>query len=244
MLEAVIDMRTKRTAKALTAKLSGTGYNFSKLTIPNVNVAGLPYLSGAASFNANLAFDTDLSFDLNGALSIVDALIEVKPFEPAFAYSMYTRAVENIRQLNLNALADFSPQKLLDLDISTDLDKILADNLTKIFNSEISAIRAELEAKVSDEIEKLIAPLDAQLNIFDDLKALVSGDTSAYASMEQKVNAKIEEIKAKLSEKATAAVNDAIKQATDQLPDEVKESGLLDEEKVNNALDKLKKKLF
>ncbi|MBO4758611.1 MAG: TIGR03545 family protein, partial [Spirochaetaceae bacterium] len=108
MLDAIIDMRKNRTAKALTAKLSGTGYNFSKLTIPNVNMNGLPYLSGAASFNAGLAFDTDMSFDLDGALSVMDALIEVKPFEPAFAYSMYTRAIENINKLNLSTLASYT----------------------------------------------------------------------------------------------------------------------------------------
>ena len=60
MLNAVLDMRKNRTSKALSAKLSGTGYSFSKLTIPNVNINGLPYLSGAASFNADMS-DTDLS---------------------------------------------------------------------------------------------------------------------------------------------------------------------------------------
>lgn len=240
MLNAVLDMRKNRTSKALSAKLSGTGYSFSKLTIPNVNINGLPYLSGAASFNADMKFDTDLSFNLNGALAVADALIEVKPFEPAFAYSMYTRAIENIRKLNINAIAGFSPQTLLDLNITTDLDKILASNLTKIFDSEIKAIRAELESKVSAEIEKLIAPLDEQLNIFGDLKALVSGDTTAYASMEQKVNAKIAEVEKKLTDKATSATNDALKQAKDQMPDELKENEILDDT-INNAIDKFKK---
>ena len=243
MLDAIIDMRKNRTAKALTAKLSGTGYNFSKLTIPNVNMSGLPYLSGAASFNANLAFDTDLSFDLNGALSVMDALIEVKPFEPAFAYSMYTRAIENINKLNLSTLAKYTPQSLLDLDIKTDLDKILSENLSKIFKSEIAAVRAELESKVSAEIEKLIAPIDSELHLFDDLKALVSGDTSAYASMEKKVNAKMAEIEAKLKEKANAATDNTIKQATDQLPDELKNNEAVNDA-INNTLDKFKKKLF
>ncbi len=239
MLDAVIDMRKNRTGKAFMADLAGSGYNFSKLTIPNVEMAGLPYLSGGASFNAKLAFDTDLSFDLDGALSVVDALIEVKPFEPAFAYSMYTRAIENIRQLNLNAIADFSPETLLKMDISTDLDKILSENMTKIFNSEVNAIRSELESKVSSEIEKLVAPLNSQLDIFGDLKALVEGDTSAYSSIEKKVNAKIEEVQKKLTEKAEAATNEAVKQVTDQLPDELKQSEVVDE-----TLKKLKKKLF
>lgn len=240
MLDAIIDMRKNRTAKALTANLSGTGYNFSKLTIPNVNMNGLPYLSGAASFNAGLAFDTDMSFDLNGALSVMDALIEVKPFEPAFAYSMYTRAIENINKLNLSTLAKYTPQTLLDLDIKTDLDKILSENLSKIFKSEIAAVRAELESKVSAEIEKLIAPIDSELHIFDDLKALVSGDTSAYASMEKKVNAKMAEVENKLKEKANAATDNAVKQATDQLPDELKNNEAVNDT-INNTLDKFKK---
>ncbi|MBO4439396.1 MAG: TIGR03545 family protein [Spirochaetaceae bacterium] len=240
MLDAIIDMRKNRTAKALTANLSGTGYNFSKLTIPNVNMNGLPYLSGAASFNAGLAFDTDMSFDLDGALSVMDALIEVKPFEPAFAYSMYTRAIENINKLNLSTLAKYTPQTLLDLDIKTDLDKILSENLSKIFKSEIAAVRAELESKVSAEIEKLIAPIDSELHIFDDLKALVSGDTSAYASMEKKVNAKMAEVENKLKEKANAATDNAVKQATDQLPDELKNNDAVNDT-INNTLDKFKK---
>jgi len=243
ILDAIIDMRKNRNAKALTAKLSGNGYNFSKLTIPNVNVNGLPYLSGAASFNAGLAFDTDMSFDLDGALSVVDALIEVKPFEPAFAYSMYTRAIENINKLNLSTLANYTPQTLLDLNITTDLDKILSQNLTKIFNSEIAAIRSELQSKVSDEIEKLIAPIDSELHIFEDLKALVNGDTSAYASMEKKVNAKMAEIENKLKEKANAATDNAVKQATDQLPDEIKNNEAVNDA-INNTLDKFKKKIF
>lgn len=243
MLDAIIDMRKNRTAKALTANLSGTGYNFSKLTIPNVNVSGLPYLSGSASFNAGLAFDTDMSFDLNGALSVVDALLEVKPFEPAFAYSMYTRAIENINKLNLSTLAKYTPQTLLDLDIKTDLDKILSENLSKIFKSEVAAIRAELESKVTAEIEKLIAPIDSELHIFEDIKALINGDTSAYASMEKKVNAKMAEIEAKLKEKANAATDNAVKQATDQLPDEIKNNEAVNDA-INNTLDKFKKKLF
>ena len=61
--------------------------------------------------------------------------------------------------------------------------------------------------------------------------------------MEKKVNAKMAEIEAKLKEKANAATDNTIKQATDQLPDEIKNNEAVNDA-INNTLDKFKKKLF
>mgnify|MGYP003319454440 CR=1 FL=1 len=107
-LSALIDMRNNRKVKAFTASLSSKGWAFNNLTIPNAGnlgnvsaaaMAAIPALSGLANFNAEIGIDTDLSFDINGGVNVLNAILDIKPFEPAFAYSLYSRAIEILKNL-------------------------------------------------------------------------------------------------------------------------------------------------
>lgn len=196
-LNAVLDLRTNRTEKAFTAALSGTGYSVNNLTIPNMQDAiGIPNLSGLLSIDANFGLDTDASFNLDGAVKLASASINIEPFEPAFAHSLYTRAVETINELKLGAKMDFSPEKLMDLNIWTDIDKILSENLSKLFKEEVSNIKNQMELMAKTEIEKISASLAQNFEYFDELKRIVSGDTEIYNEMKEAVDAKIAEIQA------------------------------------------------
>lgn len=232
-LSALIDMRNNRKVKAFTASLSSKGWAFNNLTIPNAGnlgnvsaaaMAAIPALSGLANFNAEIGIDTDLSFDINGGVNVLNAILDIKPFEPAFAYSLYSRAIENIKELNLNALAGFSPATSLKMNIVTDVDKILADNLSKLFKQEVANIRAELVKNVTAQLTSLTSPLQAYLGDFIDIEALIKGDTSSFNNMNEKVEAKMAEIKAYLTEQANAAVNQSTEQAKQQAAEQVKEA--------------------
>ncbi len=232
-LTALIDMRKNRAVKAFSASVVSKGWSFSNLTIPNMSnlgnagaaaMAAIPALSGMANFSANIGIDTDLSFDINGGINVLNAILDIKPFEPAFAYSLYSRAIENISELNLNALANFSPVTSLKMNIVTDIDKILADNLSKLFKQEVANIKAELIKNVTAQLNGLTSQLQMYLGDFIDVEALVKGDTSSFNNMHEKVEAKMAEIKAYLTEQANAAVNQATDQAKQQLTEQVKES--------------------
>lgn len=240
-LNAVLDLRKNRTAKAFTASFTGDGYAINGLTIPNMqNVRGIPSVSGALSFLGNIALDTDTSFDFAGALTLAKAAVTVEPFEPQFAYTLYKRALDAISQINLGANAGFSPTTRLDLSIFSDVDDIIAQSLKASFAEEIASVRAQLEAAAKAELEKLVGPLEEKLALFEDLKKIANGDTAAYDAMKAKVDAKRAEIQAKLEKAAKDAAQSAIQEAT-------KEMGLPENIQLPpDSLDKLKdlKKFF
>ena len=221
-LSAVVDMRKNRVQKAISASLTGSGYSFNDFTIPNMeNTAGIPFISGLADIKADLAFDTDLSFDLAGALDLTKAAIKVKPFEPEFAYSMYTRAVEPITQFMLSANAGYDPKNLLKLLINSDLDKKLSDSLQILFRQELTNAKNQIETLAKQEIAKLTGPLEEQLSMFGDIKSLVNLDGDDYSVTKKLVETRISEIQKKLTSQLTNS--EQANQVVDQLPDGVKD---------------------
>ena len=221
-LSAVVDMRKNRVQKAISASLTGSGYSFNDFTLPNMeNTAGIPFISGLANIKADLAFDTDLSFDLAGALDLTQAAIKVKPFEPEFAYSMYTRAVEPITQFMLSANAGYDPKNLLKLLINSDLDKKLSESLQVLFKQELTNAKLQIENLAKQEIEKLTGPLEEQLSMFGDIKSLVNVDGDDYSVTKKLVETRISEIQKKLTGQLTN--NEQANQIMDQMPDGVKD---------------------
>lgn len=221
-LSAVVDMRKNRVQKAISASLTGSGYSFNDFTLPNMeNTAGIPFISGLANIKADLAFDTDLSFDLAGALDLTQAAIKVKPFEPEFAYSMYTRAVEPITQFILSANAGYDPKNLLKLLINSDLDKKLSESLQVLFKQELTNAKLQIENLAKQEIEKLTGPLEEQLSMFGDIKSLVNVDGDDYSVTKKLVETRISEIQKKLTSQLTNS--EQANQIMDQMPDGVKD---------------------
>ncbi len=221
-LSAVVDMRKNRVQKAISASLTGSGYSFNDFTLPNMeNTAGIPFISGLANIKADLAFDTDLSFDLAGALDLTQAAIKVKPFEPEFAYSMYTRAVEPITQFVLSANAGYDPKNLLKLLINSDLDKKLSESLQVLFKQELTNAKLQIENLAKQEIEKLTGPLEEQLSMFGDIKSLVNLDGDDYSVTKKLVETRISEIQKKLTSQLTNS--EQANQIMDQMPDGVKD---------------------
>ncbi|MBO7484633.1 MAG: TIGR03545 family protein [Spirochaetaceae bacterium] len=221
-LSAVVDMRKNRVQKAISASLTGSGYSFNDFTLPNMeNTAGIPFISGLANIKADLAFDTDLSFDLAGALDLTQAAIKVKPFEPEFAYSMYTRAVEPITQFMLSANAGYDPKNLLKLLINSDLDKKLSESLQVLFKQELTNAKLQIENLAKQEIEKLTGPLEEQLSMFGDIKSLVNVDGDDYSVTKKLVETRISEIQKKLTSQLTNS--EQANQIMDQMPDGVKD---------------------
>ena len=215
-------MRKNRVQKAISASLTGSGYSFNDFTLPNMeNTAGIPFISGLANIKADLAFDTDLSFDLAGALDLTQAAIKVKPFEPEFAYSMYTRAVEPITQFILSANAGYDPKNLLKLLINSDLDKQLSESLQVLFKQELTNAKLQIENLAKQEIEKLTGPLEEQLSMFGDIKSLVNVDGDDYSVTKKLVETRISEIQKKLTSQLTNS--EQANQIMDQMPDGVKD---------------------
>ena len=222
-LSAVVDMRKNRVQKAISASLTGSGYSFNDFTLPNMeNTAGIPFISGLANIKADLAFDTDLSFDLAGALDLTQAAIKVKPFEPEFAYSMYTRAVEPITQFMLSANAGYDPKNLLKLLINSDLDKKLSESMQVLFKQELTNAKNQIETLAKQEIEKLTGPLEEQLSMFGDIKSLINTDGNNYSINKKLVEERISEIRKKLTTQLTNSDQaNQIKEQTDQILDQM-----------------------
>ena len=222
-LSAVVDMRKNRVQKAISASLTGSGYSFNDFTIPNMeNTAGIPFISGLANIKADLAFDTDLSFDIAGALDLTKAAIKVKPFEPEFAYSLYTRAVEPITQFVLSANAGYDPKNLLKLLINSDLDKKLSESMQILFRQELTNAKNQIETLAKQEIEKLTGPLEEQLSMFGDIKSLINTDGNDFSINKKLVEERISEIRKKLTTQLTNSDQaNQIKEQTDQILDQM-----------------------
>lgn len=216
----VVDTRTNSKEPLVLAD-----YNCDKLPLnfPTSKFGDAPGVPGIET-NSNLDFVLKLyendGFDITGTGKFTDMNITTVPFEPAFASTIYSNTLANIKSMELSATAGYTLSKGLNLNLYSDIDKQFVAALKTEMANQLSIIKEKAEQELFIKINELSNGAFGELNSFDDVKNKI------YEYVEY-VNNLADQLEAKRKEAENAITNaakNAIEQTTEKAKSAAKEA--------------------
>ncbi len=216
-LEAVVDLRSETDAFPVEAILTGSGLDTSSLT--QSGTIGIPTIGGDADISADVKFELAGDFDLSANFDFNPALLTVSEFEPTSVYSTYSNVLESIRSFYVQSDIDFSFEEGMSIGVDTNVDKQIADGLAKALNSEIDALKQNLQAEAQSYLASYTDGFmgnvgnfglasDSILDLQDGLGGLDGELENIKAELEQRIK---DEATGAVQEKAQEAASNLLK---------------------------------
>lgn len=174
-----------------------------------VEKPGVPSFAGTTSLTAKLTADADYSFTVGAALAMSPVTISNNPITPEFANRIYSGALSAVKAMNVSANAGFSEQKGLDLDISTDADKVIMEALKKLAAQELDSVKQEAIAKVTEELNSYTAGLTGKFGDFNDIASKLKDSQSLTDELNKQLEAKKKELEKKAKEEGAKKIEEA-----------------------------------
>ena len=213
--DGIIDGRSNSENPLVTANYSGSNFPVKE----NLEVLSL---NGNAGISMKVSADLDKSFAAKGTVKLSSLALGANAFEPELAYKVYTQALSTISAMQIEFSAEKDSSGDLELKISTDADKQLANAMKNILTTQMASIKADAQSQITRLLNEKTGSASGAIADYMDIEKLMSGQTKAVDLINQKLEAKQKEISAQLKSK----MEDAVKSKT------------------QNAADKLLKKLF
>lgn len=195
-----VDARDNSTDSLITGTYSGNNF---PLTLDFGKSAGsdvVPKFEGISTVNARLNAEADFSFSGSGSVAMSDAAVTAGELGSETASRIYSSALSSIKSLNIGANVDFSEEKGVYLNVSTDFDRLLANAISKVAASEMSNAKNAAMEKLNDQLGDS-GNAEKYLGQFADISSQINGQKSVFDSINKQLDAK----KAELTKKATSA---------------------------------------
>ena len=209
-----IDARSTSKAPLISGDYSGNNFPIAlDLGDKSGNVAGVPSFSGTTSIAANLSADSDFSFKVGGNLAMNPVTITAGEIPNAMANRIYSNALAAVKSMNVKASAGFSEKSGIDLDISSDADKIIAAALKDAIQKELGNVQKEAEAKLKEKLTEYTGMTDEQFAKFSDIASKLKDQKSVTEELNRQLEAKKSELEKQVTGAATNAAKDAATKA-------------------------------
>ncbi|MBQ9206609.1 MAG: TIGR03545 family protein [Treponema sp.] len=208
-----IDARSASTAPLISGDYSGNNFPISLNLAEKTNAAGVPSFSGTTSISANLSADSDFSFKVGGALTMNPVTLTAQPIANEIANRIYSNALAAVKSMNVKASAGFSEKTGIDLDISTDADKVIAAALKQAAQQELGNVQKEAESKLKEKIAEYTGANEEQFAQFNEIASKLKDSKSATEELNKQLEAKKAELQKQLTGAATNAAKDAAAKA-------------------------------
>ena len=232
-----IDARSASTAPLISGDYSGNNFPVSfDMADKAGETAGVPSFSGNTSIAASLSADSDYSFKVGGKLAMNPLSITASEITPEFANRIYSSALAAVKAMNVSANVGFSEKSGIDLDISTDADKVIAAALKSAIQQELGTVQKEAEAKLKEKLAEYTGVTDEQFAKFSEIANKLKDSKSATDELNKQLEAKKTELEKQLTSAATNAASEAASKALGN-----SEAGKAASSAVNGLLKGLKK---
>ncbi|MDY4986245.1 MAG: TIGR03545 family protein [Treponema sp.] len=217
-----VDCRTKSTEPLINADYTCSSL---PLALPASYFGGGPGVpgfdtKGKVNFNASI-YNAE-GFTLSGNGNFTDLIITAEPFEPAYAYSIYSSVLSKINAMTVGVTAGYTIDDGLIMKISTDADKKLGAALTSEMNTQLTALKTEAEKQLFAKITELSGGALGEISSFDNIKAKVNEASSSVDKLKAQLEAKKQEANNLLKEKVDSAKQQATDAAVNKLKDAFK----------------------
>ncbi len=208
-----IDARSASTSPLISGDYSGSNFPVNLNLAEKTNVSGVPSFEGTTSVRAKLSADSDFSFKVGGNLAMNPVTLTAGQISNEMVNRIYSNALASIKSMNVKADVGFSEKNGLDLDISTDADKIFMNAMKSAIQSEMGNVTAEAEAKLKEKLAEYTGSSDEQLAKFTEIGSKLKNSKSATEEIQKQLEAKKKELESQLTGAAKSAATDAATKA-------------------------------
>ena len=226
-MTGTLDLRSNRSGNMIDLTYNGSGYGVNFSLPEEQPVEGIPSAAGTGSFSAKLGANEDGSFNVNGSILLNPVTLSAANFEPAYAFDLYSKALNKFDSLNAAVDIAYSDNSGLDMDISSEIDRQFAQILTKLFNEELSVIKDKATVKLKDSLDNVTAGLTDKFAGFDDIKSKIEEQSNKIDTLKAQLEQKKKDIENQLKSYTDSAVQqatDSAKQKVDSVVDNAKDS--------------------
>ena len=172
-----------------------------------VSSAGMPKFDGLSTIGARLTANEDFSFALNGNLAMSPVTVSSAPLDGETANRIYSNALSSINNLTAGAKLGFSPSKGIDMNISTDFDRLLANAIKSVADKEMANVKEEAMKKVQDQLGSSDGA-QKYLSQFSDISSKINASNKSMDLISSELQAKKKELEKKAASAATGAAKD------------------------------------
>lgn len=198
-----VDARTETTNPLVAISYSGDNYPLS-FNVPEFGVKSSSIINGRGTVS------TDGSFSIGADVKLKNLSFETEPFEPAFAYSLYTRALSYMTELTVGVDFKFASEEDFTMKINTDADKQFADVLKKLVNDELENLKQQARKKITEILNEKTADANLKLNEFIDIENGINAQSIKLDKLNSMLEAKKKELSDRLAAEAKAQINNSI----------------------------------
>ena len=206
----VVDARTNSNAPLITGDYSGNNFPLTLDLEKNISANGMPKFEGASAISAKLTADSDFSFSGSGSLNMNPAVVTASSVGSETADRIYSTALASIKNLDVSAKVAFSSEKGIDMNISTDFDKLLSNAISSVAAKEMENVKNDAMAKVNEKLGSSSENANAYFAKFDEISSSINSSKSALDSINSQLESKKSELQKKATSTAASAATNAV----------------------------------
>lgn len=211
--DLVVDARSTSSDPLITTKYSGSNYPVSLDLSKKIEANGVPSFSGTSTISAKMTAEADYSFALNGNMAMSPVAITAAEFSPAAMSSMYQKAISSIKTMTVGGTIGFSPDKGMNLDLTTDADKQIIASLSSVASGALSEAQQKAKSKALEELSAQTSGASDKIAQFSGIQSGINSSGSSITSMSSSLESKKKELQKALENQAKSKASSAGKEA-------------------------------
>lgn len=144
-------------------------------------------MEGAGKARAEITCGTGGRTEARGAVSLSQVMLVPEKFEPDFIFDLYSDVLAEIKSAEIGITFAFDPEKDLDIDLETDLDRQISDGLRKVMTAEINTMKEKLRSRVDERLAEIREEFNGEMDKYNLMKSRISENIRAIRNLEERL---------------------------------------------------------
>jgi len=214
--DLTVDIREASEDALVTASYSGQNYPFKLDSSVFGGGPGTPSFDAKTQIDAVFKAFENEAFSISGKGLFENLVITSQPFEPEYAFNIYSGVMSQIKSMDVNADIAFAADKGLTMKLASDVNKQFANALTNEMNKQISAVKDKAMIELKAKITELSGGALGDIQSFDAIKSQVGSYTGKFTDLENQLKNKQNGMQSSAKQASEKAMNDAKTKAEEE----------------------------
>lgn len=209
--------------KTIQSTIQAQGY---ALNLPSGGAVAVPSINGILTVDGNFDVLKDGSIAFNGKMKVNQLQTKIEPFEPAFIFAEYKKALSDIKFVELDVGALISADGNVDITVDSPIDEQIAKALQDSLSRQVAAVKEGIRKEGDKLIAEQRTKLTSYTARFKSVSDTANKTREQIRAYEKTADAKKAELEKRLKDIAAAKAAPVQKAATDAankaVPDGIK----------------------
>ena len=217
----IVDLRTDSKAPMVNADYSGDNFVMNLPSSIFGSAPGVPSINSKSKLNIVAKVYENDFFEISGTALLSDMNITAVPFEPKYAFDIYSSVLSKIKDVSIEVGTGFDASSGLILKINSDLDKKVFSAFSQELKVQLASVTKQAEAELSKKISEMTNGAISQINIFNDIQDRINNSNKVVDAMKNELENKKKQIEAYLADQVDTAIDGAKKEVENRLKDSI-----------------------